>query len=57
MQLQLRIMRKIKSYKVLEAGNSSGDLANKVGSGEVEVDDICESLKPIQREENITEVV
>ena len=49
--------RKIKSGKVLEAGNSNGDLTNKVGMGEVEVGDICEPLKPRCWEADASEVI
>lgn len=51
------VIRKIKSDKVLEAGNSNRNLAEKIGRGEIEMDDICEPLKPIRWEVGITKVI
>uniref|UniRef100_A0A0E0JEE5 Uncharacterized protein n=1 Tax=Oryza punctata TaxID=4537 RepID=A0A0E0JEE5_ORYPU len=45
-EIQHIITRKIKSDKFLEASKSNGDLTRKAAIGEVEVNHICEPLKP-----------
>jgi hypothetical protein len=45
-EIQPIITGKIKSDKFHEASKSNGDLTRKGATGEVEVDHICEPLKP-----------